>query len=75
MIEWYLLLIYKCTLKDSAQSDFDYQTKENPMTVSQADLNKAKQIGANGGTVNTNGMQSQDKQKTDAAVRQGQQGK
>ena len=45
------------------------------MTVSQADLNKAKQIGANGGTVNTNGMQSQDKQKTDAAVRQGQQGK
>lgn len=45
------------------------------MAVSQADLDRAKQIGANGGTVNTNGMNSADKQRIDAAVNAGKQGK
>ena len=36
---------------------------------------QAKQIGANGGTVNTNGMAYQQKEKIDDAVIKGRQGK
>lgn len=37
--------------------------------------NQAKQIGQNGGTVNTNGMAYQQKERIDAAVNAGKQGK
>ncbi len=43
--------------------------------VSQKDLDQAKQIGAQGGTVSTNGMSYQDAQKIDAAVNSGKTGK
>lgn len=35
----------------------------------------SKQVGANGGTVNTNGMPHQQKERTDKAVNDGKQGK
>lgn len=35
----------------------------------------AKQVGANGGTVKTNGMSHQQKERTDKAVNDGKQGK
>jgi hypothetical protein len=43
--------------------------------VSQKDLDQAKQIGAQGGTVSTNGLPYQDAQKINAAVNSGRNGK
>ena len=41
--------------------------------MSNTDFNKGFKTGVNGGTVNTNGMNSQQKQATDAGVNAGQQ--
>lgn len=41
------------------------------MTIS---TQKAQEIGKNGGTVNTNGMAHQDKERIDAAVNKGKKG-
>lgn len=45
-------------------------TTRTPISTQQA-----KDIGKSGGTVNTNGMTHQDKQRIDAAVNAGKQGK
>lgn len=45
------------------------------MGVTQKDLDQAKQAGEKGNTVSTTGMSHGDKQKIDAAVNAGKQGK
>lgn len=42
------------------------------MTVSPKEIQKAEQVGAQGGNVSTNGLPSADKQQIDAAVLRGQ---
>lgn len=44
------------------------------MTVSNEDLRRAQQTGANGGTVNTTGMSWQDRNAIDNAVNKGKYG-
>lgn len=41
--------------------------------MDQREQQRLRQIGASGGTVNTNGMSSTQKQQTDAAINQGRQ--